>query len=291
MSFVIPYPDIDPVLVTFELFGLALPIRWYALAYLGGIFIGLLLMRRLMARPRLWPGDKAPLSAEQVEALLTWMVLGVILGGRLGFVLFYRPMHYLANPGEILQVWTGGMSFHGGFLGVIVALIVFCRLNRAPVLQVGDAMAALAPQALLLGRLANFINGELWGRPTDLPWAMVFPTGGPEPRHPSQLYEAALEGAVLFALTWLLATRGGWLKRPGRITGLFFVGYGAARTLVETFRQADPQYITEANPAGHVIRFTAEYGLTMGQVLSLPMVLIGLGFFAWSARPSAKAAA
>lgn len=290
MSLVIPYPDIDPVLVTFELFGLSLPIRWYALAYLAGIFIGLLLMRRLMARPTLWPENRAPLTAEQVEALLTWMVLGVILGGRLGFVLFYRPLHYLENPGEILQVWTGGMSFHGGFLGVVIALVVFCRLHRAPVIQVGDAMAALAPQALLLGRLANFINGELWGRPTDVSWAMVFPTGGPEPRHPSQLYEAALEGAVLFALTWWFATRGGWLKRPGRIAGLFFVGYGAARTFVETFRQADPQYIAEGNPAGHVIRFTAEYGLTMGQVLSLPMILIGLGFFAWSARPAAKEA-
>ncbi len=289
MPFTIPYPDIDPVLVTFELFGLALPIRWYALAYLAGIFFGLVLMRRLMSRPRLWPGEQAPLTAEQVESILTWMVLGVILGGRLGFVLFYRPAHYLEHPGEILQVWSGGMSFHGGFLGVIIALIVFCRLHRAPVIQVGDAMAALAPQALLLGRLANFINGELWGRPTDLPWSMVFPTGGPEPRHPSQLYEAGLEGALLFALTWLAATRGGWLKRPGRLTGLFFVGYGAARTFVETFRQADPQYITAGNPAGHVIRFTAEYGLTMGQLLSLPMILIGLGFWAWSARSAAKA--
>ena len=284
MPFVIPYPDIDPVLVSIPLFGFELPIRWYALAYLGGFFLGLIIFRRLMARAALWPQDQAPLTEEQTEALLTWIVLGVILGGRHGFVAFYQPAYYLANPGEILQVWSGGMSFHGGFLGVIVAVILFCRLHKAPVLQVGDAMAVIAPPGLLFGRIANFINGELWGRPTDAPWAMVFPTGGPEPRHPSQLYEAALEGAVLFAAIWWLATRRGLLKRPGRAIGVLFIGYGLARTFVEGFRQADPQFVSADNPFGHVVRLTADWGLTMGQLLSLPMIAIGLGFWFLAAR-------
>ena len=282
MPFVIPYPEIDPVLVTIPF--VDLPIRWYALAYLAGLFLGLVLMRRLMARDDYWPRDRAPLTAEQVEALLTWIVVGVILGGRLGFVFFYQPAYYLEKPSEILQVWIGGMSFHGGFLGVVLALLIFCRVHKAPVVQIGDAMAVVTPQALLLGRLANFINGELWGRPTDAPWAMVFPGGGPAPRHPSQLYEAALEGALLFALAWLLATRFGWLRKPGRMMAVFFIGYGAARSFVELFREADAQYITPDNPAGHVIRFGAEAGLTMGMSLSLPMIAVGLGVWIWSAR-------
>lgn len=284
MPFVIPYPDIDPALVTFELFGLSLPIRWYALAYLVGLVAGLWLFRRLLSRPALWPGDAAPLTREQAESLLTWMVFGVILGGRLGFVLFYQPGYYLEHPGEILQVWSGGMSFHGGFLGVILATIGYCRLSKAPVLQVADGIATVAPFGILLGRLANFINGELWGRVTDVPWAMVFPTGGDLPRHPSQLYEAALEGLLLFVVLRLLATKSDWLKRPGMITGLFFIGYGAARAFVEFFREPDAQFFGPDNPYGHALRFSAEYGLTMGQLLSLPMILIGLGFWAYARR-------
>lgn len=284
MPLVIPYPAIDPVLVTIELFGLSLPIRWYALAYLAGFLIGLALFRRLIARPALWPGGVAPLGREQAESLLTWMVFGVILGGRLGFVLFYQPGYYLAHPAEILQVWSGGMSFHGGFLGVAAALILFSRLHRAPLLQITDGVAAVAPVGLFLGRIANFINGELWGRPTDAPWGMVFPGAGAAPRHPSQLYEAALEGALLFALLWLLATRRGWLKRPGLVTGLFFIGYGATRAFIELFREPDAQFFGPDNPYGHAIRFTAEYGLTMGQILSLPMILIGFGLWAYARR-------
>lgn len=282
MPFVIPYPDIDPALVTFELFGLSLPIRWYALAYLAGLILGLILARRLLARAALWPGDAPPLTREQAEALLTWMVVGVILGGRLGFVLFYQLPFYLENPGAILQVWQGGMSFHGGLIGVILGILGFSLLHKAPKFQVGDLVSTVAPVGLLFGRLANFINGELWGRPTDVPWAMVFPGGGDAPRHPSQLYEAALEGALLFAVLWLLATRRRWLKTPGMITGLLFAGYGAARAFVETFREPDAQFITAANPAGHVIRFTSEWGLTMGQTLSLPMIAVGLGFILYA---------
>mgnify|MGYP001225184498 CR=1 FL=1 len=275
MTFVIPFPAIDPVLVTVPLGFAELPIRWYALAYLFGLLGGLFITRRLMARPALWSENRPPLTPEQVEALLTWMVIGVILGGRLGFVLFYQPGYYLSHPAEILQVWSGGMSFHGGFLGVIAAVTIFCRLNRAPLLSVGDAVAFATPPGLMLGRLANFINGELWGRPTDVPWAMVFPNGGPLPRHPSQLYEAGLEGLLLFLLM-LLALRAGWTKRPGRLVGLFLLGYGLARAFVERFREADAQYLSPENPHGHVIRFTAEWGLTMGQSLSLPMAALGL---------------
>lgn len=284
MAFVLPYPVIDPVLVTIPLGVIDLPIRWYALAYLGGLLIGLMIVRRLVARPALWPAETPPLTRDQVEALLTWMVFGVILGGRLGFVLFYQPGYYRENPGEILQVWSGGMSFHGGFLGVIVAVIAFCRLNRAPLKQVADAVAVATPAGLLLGRLANFINGELWGRPTDAPWAMVFPGAGPEPRHPSQLYEAGLEGLLLLVLMLFLAFRGGWLRRPGMLTGLFFVGYGLARAFVENFREPDAQFVTAANPEGHVIPLVAGWGLTMGQTLSLPMALVGLGFWAFARR-------
>ena len=284
MPFVIPFPNIDPALFTVELFGLTLSLRWYALAYLAGLIIAWRLVVHMVKRPGLWPAGKAPMTPEQPEQLLTWIVFGVILGGRLGFVVFYQPEYYLANPGQILQVWAGGMSFHGGFIGVILAVLIWTRLNNIPLLQVADAAAVATPPGLFLGRSANFINGELWGRVTDAPWAMVFPTGGPDPRHPSQLYEAVLEGALLFVVMWWLATRMGWLKRPGALTGVFFIGYGAARTLVENYRQADAQYITEANPIGHVVRFTVESGLTMGMLLSIPMVLIGVGFLAWSRR-------
>lgn len=282
MPFVIPYPDIDPALVSFDLFGVTLAIRWYALAYLAGLMLGLLLVRRLIARAALWPMDEPPMTREQAEALLTWMVVGVILGGRLGFVVFYQPGYYLENPGAILQVWRGGMSFHGGLIGVILGILGFSWMHSAPKFQVGDAVSTVAPIGLFFGRLANFINGELWGRPTDVPWAMVFPGAGPAPRHPSQLYEAALEGALLFAGLWLLATRRGWLKTPGMITGALFIGYGAARTFVEAFREPDAQFVTAANPSGHVIRFTADYGLTMGQTLSLPMIAAGLAFILYA---------
>jgi phosphatidylglycerol:prolipoprotein diacylglycerol transferase len=231
-----------------------------------------------MRRPRLWPGDTAPMTPEQPEDLLTWMVLGVVLGGRLGYVLFYNPGYFLQNPVEILFVWQGGMSFHGGFAGVILGVLLYTRRKGIPLLQAGDAVALGAPAGLFFGRLANFINGELWGRVTDVPWAMVFPGAGPEPRHPSQLYEAALEGLALGAVMWLLAVRGGWLKRPGAVTGVFFLGYGLARSVVENFRQWDAQL-------GYAIEIGSG-GLTMGQMLSLPMVLIGLGFLwnAWRGR-------
>lgn len=283
--FVIPFPQIDPVAVTIPLGIVDLPIRWYALAYIVGLILGWRLCVLLMRRPKLWPGNAAPMTPAQPEELLTWMTLGVVIGGRLGFVLFYNPLHFLENPAQVLQVWQGGMSFHGGFIGVMLGVIFYARSKALPLLQVGDAVALAAPTGLLFGRIANFINGELWGRPTDVFWAMVFPAAGPEPRHPSQLYEAALEGLLLGLVMWWLAWARGWLKWPGAMIGLFFIGYGAGRTIAENFRQGNLEFVTPDNPVGQVIRFGTgpeAFGLTMGQVLSLPMVAIG-AVFLWIA--------
>ncbi len=282
MYYAIPFPDIGPVIFTIPVLGL--PLRWYALAYIVGLIVGWRVVVGLMRRPALW-GGQAPMPPERVEDLLTAVILGVVLGGRLGFVLFYEPAHFLANPLEIFQVWRGGMSFHGGFLGVVVAGYWYCRRHAIAPLSVADAFALVAPVGLGLGRIANFINAELWGRPTDLPWGVIFPgaaaqacatLAGPCARHPSQLYEAGLEGILLGAILWGLLARGA-LRRPGLILGVFLIGYGIARMTVEMFRQADAQFISADNPLGHVIDW-AGFGLSMGQILSLPMVLVGLWF-------------
>ncbi len=293
MQAVIPFPDISPELFSISLGGFTFALRWYALAYIAGLILGWRLIVALVRRPRLWPGDAAPMTPGQVEELLTAVILGVILGGRLGYVLFYRPGYYAQNPGEIIRIWEGGMSFHGGMLGVVLALVIFARRRRVPLLSLADAMAVATPVALLLGRVANFVNAELWGRPSDLPWAVVFPGAAaqdcgpvlavPCARHPSQLYEAGLEGLLLFIILLILALRGGF-KRPGLATGVFLVGYGLARALVELFRQADAQYITADNPLGHVLRLTDSIGLSMGQLLSLPMVAAGVLLIALALR-------
>ena len=291
----IPFPQISPEIFTIHLFGLSFSLRWYALAYLVGLIVGWRIIVGLMRRPALW-GGRAPMRPEQAEELLTWVVLGVVLGGRLGFVLFYEPGYYLANPGQILKLWQGGMSFHGGFLGVVVAAWIYCRRHGVPALGLADALAVATPIGLGLGRVANFINAELWGRPTDLPWGVVFPgeaaqdcpgVSGLCARHPSQLYEAGLEGVVLAAVLFLLV-RGGALRRPGLVLGVFLAGYGLSRFVVEFFRQADAQFITAGNPLGHVIGGPV-WGLSMGQLLSLPMILIGLGFVLMARRRAAVA--
>ena len=288
----LPFPPIDPVIFSLDLGFMMFELRWYALAYIAGLILGWRVIVRAVKRPELWPGDTAPMTPAQVENLLTWVILGVILGGRLGYVIFYQPAYYWQNPAEIVQIWQGGMSFHGGFLGVMVAGLMFCRLNRLPVLQVHDAMAMVTPFGLFFGRVANFINAELWGRPTDAPWGVVFPglaaqdCEGPVgivemagqlvcARHPSQLYEAALEGLILgAALLWLAWARGA-LKRPGLILGLFIAGYGLARFIVEFFRQTDDLFISAENPMGYVVQM-GDMGLSMGQILSLPMIVAGL---------------
>lgn len=285
----IPFPPISPEIVSVDLFGTTLALRWYGLAYIAGLLLGWQTIKRMLATPRLWghlPGAAPPMTADQLERLLTWVVVGVILGGRIGFVLFYQPSQYLANPADILKVWHGGMAFHGGFLGVVVAGWLFCRNQNIPLLTTGDLMAAVTPFGLFFGRIANFINAELWGRPTTLPWGVIFPgeaaqscagITGACARHPSQLYEAALEGLLLGAVLLWAVWRSDALRRPGQVTGLFLTGYGAARFAVEFVRQPDAQFVTPGNPLG-LAWHVAGYGLTMGQILSLPMIAVGLWF-------------
>lgn len=264
MLFALPFPAIDPVIVAFG----PIAIRWYALAYIAGIVLGWRLMRSRAQQP---PAVCTPL---QVDDFVTWATLGIILGGRLGYVLFYNPARYLAAPWELLYLWEGGMSFHGGMLGVIAAAWIYCRREGIVPLAFGDRLAPVVPIGLFFGRLANFINGELWGRVSDVPWAMVFPTGGPEPRHPSQLYQAGMEGVALFALLQILALNPALRARRGLLTGVFLAGYGVARFIGEFFRQPDAQL-------GFLVG-----GTTMGQLLSLPMIAAGL-WLALRARPAA----
>jgi phosphatidylglycerol:prolipoprotein diacylglycerol transferase len=262
-------------------------LRWYALAYIVGLIAGWKLIVRMLATPRLWTAQP-PMTADQVERLLTWVVVGVILGGRVGYVLFYQPGFFLQNPAQVLRVWEGGMSFHGGFLGVALAGILFCRIEKIPMLPVADLMAAVAPIGLFLGRLANFVNAELWGRPTDMPWGVAFPGEAAQTcegiltvcaRHPSQLYEAALEGLLLFAVLTYGIWRAGWMRFGGRVAGVFFAGYGLSRFVVEFFRQPDAQFVSEGNPLGLAWQMGG-YGLTMGQLLTLPMIVAGAWFIA-----------
>ncbi len=274
MLLALPFPAIDPVIVELGPFAL----RWYALAYVAGILLGWWYMRSLVRTERLWaPGQPRP-SLADVDDVILWATLGIVLGGRLGYVLFYNPLYFLQNPAEILVLWEGGMSFHGGFLGVVLAVALFSWRRRVPLGSLSDIVAVSTPFGLLFGRLANFVNGELWGRPTDVPWAFVFPRAGPEPRHPSQLYEAALEGLVLFLVLRLLTHRFGILKRPWFATGAFVCGYGVARTVVEFFRMPDAH-----------IGFFAGW-LTMGMLLSIPMIVVGALVMAWAARRPAVAA-
>lgn len=265
---VLPFPDFDPVLVSIGPFA----IRWYALAYIVGILLGWLYVRSLIADKRRWGGE-APLTVADYDDFVLWVTLGIILGGRIGYVLFYNLDMFLAHPSEIVQLWKGGMSFHGGFLGCVLAVILFGLKRRISILSLGDLTCAAAPPALFLGRLANFVNGELWGRPTDVPWAMVFPNpdAGNVPRHPSQLYEAALEGLVLFViLNWLV--RRGSLKRPGFTVGAFAIGYAVMRSFCEFFREPDKQ-----------LGFLWQ-GMTMGMLLCIPLLLAGIGFVAFALR-------
>ena len=258
------FPEIDPVAI--QIGGFA--IRWYAIAYIIGLIGGWRYMRWLASKP------PVVVTAPQLDDFLFWATLGVVGGGRLGYVLFYKPLYYLSNPLDILKVWQGGMSFHGGALGVILALILFCRVRKLPLLPVADILCAVVPLGLLFGRIANFINGELFGRaaPDDLPWAMVFPHGGPIPRHPSQLYEAALEGLLLLLVLHILWRCEAVRRRPGILAGVFLAGYGLSRIIAEFFRQPDP-----------FLGFLWG-GATMGQLLSIPLVLAGTGLILFAFR-------
>ncbi|MEM8822739.1 MAG: prolipoprotein diacylglyceryl transferase [Pseudomonadota bacterium] len=293
----IPFPDISPEIFEVSVGGFTFALRWYAMAYITGIVGGWIMARWIATRPRFWPGNTALATSQQVEDLMTWIVIGIIAGGRLGYVLFYQPSYYAQNPIEIPFIWQGGMAFHGGAILTGLLVMVFAKRQSIPIPSLLDLAALCTPLGLGLGRIANFINAELWGRPTDVPWGVIFPGQAAQAcgqleglcaRHPSQLYQATLEGLVLLILLWTLAFRG-WLKVRGFICGAFIAGYGTVRVFVEQFRQADAQYITPENPLGHVIRF-GEAGLTMGQTLSIPMILVGLGVMLLASRARPKAA-
>ncbi len=250
-----PFPNIDPIAIQIG----PVAIRWYALAYIAGIVLGWVYIRFLQKRKPL-----PNLGREALESMFTWAIIGIMAGGRLGYVLFYKPAHYLQHPVEIAYLWQGGMSFHGGLIGVILAFYLFARKYRIPFIALMDRIAAATPIGLFFGRMANFINGELYGRVTDHSFGMVFPHGGPLPRHPSQLYEAALEGIVLFCILWILIRFTRALNYPGIIAGLFLIGYAISRIIVEFFREPDAHL-------GFIVSH-----ITMGQLLSLPMIGVGL---------------
>jgi len=289
----VPFPEFDPVLIHLG----PLPIRWYALAYVAGIVLGWWYAARLAKRESLWAPGRPPVTGPQLDDLVLWITLGIILGGRLGYALFYKPVMFaqlftgdtLGERFELLQLWTGGMSFHGGFLGVCLAIAWFARTQSIRLLSLADLVAPVVPIGLFFGRIANFINGELWGRETNAPWAVRFCNdtiqrmygfcpAGDAPRHPSQLYEAGLEGLLLFGVLSLAIWKGRLLKKPGYVTGLFLVGYGISRALLENVREPDfgmPDF---------------PLGLTMGMMLSIPMILVG-GWLIWRAwnRPPVSA--
>ncbi|EUB96994.1 Prolipoprotein diacylglyceryl transferase [Rhizobium sp. CF080] len=257
-----PFPNIDPV--AFSIGPLA--IHWYGLAYVAGIMLGWFYARRLAANASLWRDGQSPITAAQLDDFLVWVAAGIVLGGRIGYILFYDLASVLQNPIRAVEIWNGGMSFHGGFIGATLAMIIFARRNAIPVWSMFDTVAAVVPFGLFFGRIANFINGELWGRLSNAPWAVVFPTGGPFSRHPSQLYEAGLEGIVLLLVLALLIFRFKALRVPGTIAGTFVIGYALCRIFVEFFREPDAQlgYLLGTN------------WLTMGMILSLPMIAAGL---------------
>ena len=261
-----PYPNIDPVAISIG----PLSVKWYGLAYMAGLLLGWYYIKRLIADQSLWRGGRAPLTEPMTDDLLLAVTLGVVLGGRIGHVLFYEPGYYFSDPIQILKIWQGGMAFHGGVAGVALAMWLFARWRRAPLLSVADLVSAAVPIGLFFGRIANFINSEVVGTVSNVPWAMVFPGYGDLPRHPAMLYEAVLEGLVLFAILTVMVRRGA-LKSPGLVTGWFLFGYGMFRILCEIFKIEEYRL------------FVPDLPITRGMVYSVPMILLGL-YFIWRAR-------
>ncbi|WP_282009778.1 prolipoprotein diacylglyceryl transferase [Brevundimonas aveniformis] len=277
------FPEFDPILVQLG----PLAIRWYALAYIAGILLGWRYAVMLARRDYLWAPGKSPATPAQIDDLILWITLGIIVGGRLGYVFFYGSFldtPIWANPLDIFKIWEGGMAFHGGAIGVILAVYFYARSQKINILRLGDLVAPAVPFGLFFGRIANFINGELWGRVTDGPFGMVFCNdriltfyngicpAGPEPRHPSQLYEAGLEGIGLFVLLWLAVWKFKLLAKPGYVTGLFLLGYGLIRAALEHVREPDG-----------FMPDVLQGSITMGMLLSIPMVLVG-AWLIWRAR-------
>ena len=272
-AFVIPFHNIDPIAINFGFFS----IKWYGLAYAAGLLLGWLYVRKLLETEKFWP-QKAPIDAKACDDLLIWVALGVILGGRLGFIFFYEPGHYLENPLDIFKVWQGGMAFHGGLLGTIIAMYLFSKRNNTSLLSIADLVAAAVPIGIFFGRIANFINGRLFGKVTDVPWAMHFPEGGNYGRHPSQLYEAALEGLILFLVLRFLIYNRNALAYPGMVSGIFLIGYAVGRSIAENFREQDLDHIFSWGP------------LTAGIVYSIPMAILG-AYLVWNALKGKQATA
>ncbi len=287
----IPFPEVSPEIFSVNIFNFTFALRWYALSYIFGFWIALVVIKYFIHRPMLWKGNVVPMTPSQADSLITYLIFGVIIGGRLGYCLFYNLEFYSQNPIDVLKIWSGGMSFHGGFLGVVLAAIIFCRKNGISLWPLADLVAVASPPGIFLGRLANFINAELWGRPTSMPWGIIFPGEmaqncpgviGVCARHPSQLYEALLEGLLLFLLLFLLAKYGAF-RKSGFLTGLFFFWYGAARFFVEYFRVPDPQFFSNENQYGFALSI-GDMGLTMGQSLSVPMLIVGVLLIYFSSK-------
>lgn len=265
------FPNIDP-----EAFSIGpVSIKWYCLAYMGGLVLGWLYVRRLLSTPHLWRNNTPPLTIDRVDDLLLYMTLAIIVGGRLGQVLLYEPGYYFSNPAEILKTWRGGMSFHGALIGSAIAILIFARQYKVSARTIMDICCAAVPFGLFFGRVANFINSEHWGRTTDAAVGVVFPNGGPEPRHPSQLYEAALEGLVMLVIMRIMTHKVLGLKQPGLVTGVWLVWYAIARSICEFFREPEPIHALNIEP------FTA------GQIYSIPMLMLGIYFIVTARRKSA----
>lgn len=287
----IPFPNISPEIISFSVGDFELALRWYAVAYIAGFICAAYLMKTVCKRKHFWRFRTPPLDLSQIDSLITYLIIGVILGGRLGYVLFYSFEYYASNPLDMLKVWEGGMSFHGGFLGVLLTVIFFYKFHGIPMASGADLIAYATPPGLFFGRIANFVNGELWGLPTNSIFGVVFPgdraqdcplIDGVCARHPSQLYEAGLEGLLLF-IVLTFAIRLGALKYPGLIVGIFLIGYSMSRYFVEFFRDADPQFVSLGNPLGYVYQ-VGDLGIKMGQLLSIPMLLLGIIFILISYR-------
>lgn len=298
----IPFPDISPVIFSISLFGFTFALRWYAMGYIVGTLIAWWIAVKATDNLKLWRDDTPPMTREQIEDSLTWVIFGVIAGGRLGYVLFYGDGQFVQDPLSVFRIWDGGMSFHGGFIGVCIAVAISARRYGAPLGDVANLFALMVTPAILLVRIANFINSELYGRATDVPWGVKFPsmcfdparqlcevagewfyTGDELPRHPSQLYEAGLEGLLLGAVIMFLAYKRGWLKRQWSLVAVFLIGYGLSRFLVEFVRQPDQQFTSPTNPIGWAYDF-GTWGLTQGQALSIPMILVGIALVYMTSR-------
>ena len=287
----IPFPNFSPEIISFSVGEFEVILRWYAVAYIAGFICAAYLMKTVCKRAHLWRFRAPPLDLNQIDSLITYLIVGVIVGGRLGYVLFYNFGFYISNPLDIIKIWEGGMSFHGGLLGVIITVIFFFKFHGIPVISGADLIAFATPPGLFFGRIANFINAELWGHPTSSRWGVIFPgeraqdcpsVDGICARHPTQLYEAGLEGLLLFIILILIIKLGA-LKYPGLVAGAFFIGYSVARYFIEFFRDADPQFVSFGNPLGYVYQI-GDLGIKMGQLLSIPMLLLGIVFILISYR-------